>query len=266
MDLRLNNMPALVFGGAGGIGARISHVLASEGARVYIADRDHDAAARTAAAIGHGAVGRGCNICDPEQVQAAVDQVVRECDGLKIAVQAVGLTLANYLPDITERDLDVTFDTNMRGSLYVARAVVEPMKKGGYGRLVLIGSVSGMKASAGLALYSASKFFLRGLAQAVGLEYGPSGITANIICPTDVYPEGDQPSMSWRDPMLIKISCRKEGVADLEALRKKRIASNPMRRSCTADDVANLAAFLCSPLAGFINAQTIGLTGGALTS
>ncbi|MDM8007753.1 MAG: SDR family oxidoreductase [Phycisphaerae bacterium] len=266
MDLLLHNMPSLVFGGAGGIGARIARTLAEEGALVHIADRDKDAAARTASAIGRGVVGLGCNICDPEQVQAAVDQVVRECGGLKIAVQAVGLTLANYLPDITERDLDVTFDTNMRGTLYVAQAVVEPMKKAGYGRLVLIGSASGMKASAGLALYSASKFFLRGLAQAVGLEYGPSGITANIICPTDVYPEGDEPAQSWHDPTLVNISCRKEGVPDLEALKKKRIAANPMRRSCTAADVANLAAFLCSPLAGFLNAQTIGLTGGALTS
>ncbi len=266
MDLRLNNMPALVFGGAGGIGARISRVLASEGARLTIADRDHDAAVRTATAIGHGAAGLSCNICDPQQVQEAVDQVVRQCGGLKIAVQAVGLTLANYLPDITERDLDVTFDTNMRGTLYVARAVVEPMKKSGYGRLVLIGSASGMKASAGLALYSASKFFLRGLAQAVGLEYGPSGITANIVCPTDVYPEGDEPAQSWQDSTLVSISCRKEGVADLDALKKKRIAANPTRKSCTADDVANITAFLCSPLAGFINAQTIGLTGGALTS
>lgn len=266
MDLRLTDRPAVVFGGAGGIGARISRVLAAEGARVAIADREKEAAAKMAADIGSGAIGLGCNICDPEQVRETVEQVVHLWGGLSIAVQAVGLTLANYLPDITERDLDVTFDTNMRGSLYVARAVVEPMKKAGYGRLVLIGSASGMKASAGVALYSASKFFIRGLAQAVGLEYGPSGITANIVCPTDVYPEGDEPPMSWRDQTLIDISCRKEGVPDLEALKKKRIAANPMRRACTADDVANITAFLCSPLAGFINAQTIGLTGGALTT
>lgn len=266
MDLRLKDMPALVFGGAGGIGARISRVLAAEGARVAIADREKDAAAKVATDIGREAVGLACNICDPEQVQTAVDEVVRAHGRLCIAVQAVGLTLANYLPDVTERDLDVIFETNMRGSLYVARAAVEPMKKAGYGRLVLIGSASGMKASAGLALYSASKFFLRGLAQAVGLEYGPSGITANIVCPTDVYPEGNEPAHSWCDPTLVNISCRKEGVADLETLKKKRIAANPMRKSCTADDVAHVTAFLCSPLAGFINAQTIGLTGGALTT
>lgn len=266
MDLRLNSMPAVVFGGAGGIGASISRVLADEGALVHIADRDKEAAARMAAAIGRGTVGLGCNICDPEQVRAAVDQVVKQCGGLSIAVQAVGLTLANFLPDVTERDLDVTLETNMRGSLYVSRAVVEPMKRAGYGRLVLIGSASGMKASAGLALYSASKFFLRGLAQAVGLEYGPSGVTANVVCPSDVYPEGDEPAQSWHDPTLVSVSCRKEGVPDLEALKKKRIAANPTRRSCTTADIANVTAFLCSPLAGFINAQTIGLTGGVVTS
>ena len=154
----------------------------------------------------------------------------------------------------------------MRGSISVARAAVEPMKAAGYGRLVFIGSASGVKGSAGLAVYSASKFFIRGLAQAVGLEAGPDGVTANVICPTDVYPEGDEPAGSWHDQTLVRISCEKDGVPDLGSLISKRTARNPMRRSCTPADVANLTAFLCSPLAGFINAQTIGLNGGALPS
>ncbi|MBI4578067.1 MAG: SDR family oxidoreductase, partial [Planctomycetes bacterium] len=184
--------------------------------------------------------------------------------GLRIAVQAVGLTLANYLPDVTDRDVDATFDVNLRGSIWVAQAAVEPMRPGGYGRLIFIGSGSGMKGSAGLSVYSASKFFLRGLAQAVGLEVGPAGITCNVVCPSDVYPDGDTPAMTWQDPTLVRISCEKAGVPDLDALKQKRIAANPARRACTADDVAYLTAYLCSPLAGFINAQTIGVNGGAL--
>jgi NAD(P)-dependent dehydrogenase (short-subunit alcohol dehydrogenase family) len=266
MDLQLAGMPALVFGGAGGIGARIARVLAAEGARVAIGDRDHQAATAMAATIGSGTISLGCNICDRDQVGAAVEEVGKRFGPLRIAVQAVGLTLANYVPDVTERDLDVTFETNMRGSFYVAQAAVEGMKQAGYGRLVFIGSASGLKGSAGVSVYSASKFFIRGLAQAVGLEYGSCGITANVVCPTDVYPEGDEPPMSWRDPTLIRVSCQKDAVPDFEALKKKRIAGNPARRSCTADDVAHLTAFLCSPLAGFINAQSIGLTGGALTT
>jgi len=264
MDLQLTDMAALVFGGGGGLGARIARLLAAEGAKVAIADRDGASARRVACALGGDAVAIRCDLGRRSRIQAAVDETVRSFGSLRIVVQAVGLTRANYLPDVTERDVDITFDVNMRGSLWVAQASVGPMEQAGYGRLVFVGSVSGMKGSAGLAVYSAGKFFLRGLAHAIGLEAGPAGITANVICPTDVYPEGDQPAMTWRDEALIRISCEKEGAGDLESLKRGRIARNPTRRSCTADDVAYLTAFLCSPRAGFINAQTIGLNGGAL--
>lgn len=264
MDLQLTNCPAIVFGGGGGIGCHIARTLAGEGVRVAIADRNEQAARNAAAELGGGAFGIGCDLSDRAQVQTAVQRAIEQFGGLKICVQAVGLTLANYLPDITERDVDLTFNVNMRGSVWVAQAAVEPMRRGGYGRLIFIGSGSGMKGSAGLSVYSASKFFLRGLAQAVGLEAGPAGVTSNVICPSDVYPEGDAPAMTWQDPALVRISCEKEGAADLNALKQKRIAKNPSRRACTPADVAHLAAFLCSPLAGFINAQTIGLNGGGL--
>lgn len=264
MDLRLKDETALVFGGGGGIGAHIAKVLAAEGARVAVADRNGEAAESVAARLGNGGLGVACDLSDRASVQAAVAKTVAVFGGLRICVQAVGLTIANYLPDVTDRDVDLTFNVNMRGSLWAAQAAVEPMINGGYGRLLFIGSGSGMKGSAGLSVYSASKFFLRGLAQAVGLEFGPSGITCNVVCPSDVYPEGDTPAMTWQDPTLLKISCDKEGAADLDALKTKRVAKNPARRACTADDVANLAAYLCSPLAGFINAQTIGLNGGGL--
>jgi NAD(P)-dependent dehydrogenase (short-subunit alcohol dehydrogenase family) len=238
--------------------------MAAEGARVAIADRNGQAADRMAASLGGDAFGIACDLADRAAVQAAVRAAVERLGGLRICVQAVGLTIANYLPDISDRDVDITFNVNMRGSLWVAQAAAEPMRQSGYGRMLFIGSGSGMKGSAGLSVYSASKFFIRGLAQAVGLEVGPAGVTCNVICPSDVYPEGDAPAMTWQDPTLVRISCEKEGAADLDALKKKRVAKNPARRTCTADDVANLAAYLCSPLAGFINAQTIGLNGGGL--
>jgi NAD(P)-dependent dehydrogenase (short-subunit alcohol dehydrogenase family) len=264
MDLQLKACPVLVFGGGGGLGARIAAALSEEGARVVVADRDGAAARAVAARIGGAALAVTCDLSDRAQVQGAVDETMRRFGALKVAVQAVGLTLANWLPDITDRDVDITFNVNMRGSIWVAQAAGAAMKEAGYGRLIFIGSGSGMKGSSGLSVYSASKFFIRGLVQAVGLELAPFGITCNVICPSDVYPEGDMPAMTWQDSTLVQISCQKEGAADLDSLKRKRIAKNPARRSCTADDVASLTAFLCSPLAGFINAQTIGLNGGGL--
>lgn len=264
MDLQLTSRPAIVFGGAGGIGAHIAQALVAEGARVLVADRDAQAARAHAASLGADTLGCGCDVSRRDQVRAAVDHAVNAFGALHIAIDAVGLTLANYLTDINDRDVETTFNVNMKGALWVAQASAEPMKRAGYGRLIFIGSGSGMKGSAGLAVYSASKFFLRGLAQAVGLELGPSGITSNVVCPSDVYPQGDIPARTWNDPTLLKISCGKEGVADLESLRAKRIRANPLRRACTPADIAALTVFLCSPAGGYINAQTLGLNGGGL--
>lgn len=264
MDLKLHQIPALVYGGGGGIGAHIARTLAAEGCRVAVADLNKEGADRVADEIGGDSFGIVCDMTDRDQIRAAVDATVERFGEMKIAIQSVGLTLANYLPDITEKDVDITFNVNMRGSLWAAQACIEPMKTAGYGRMIFIGSGSGMKGSAAMATYSASKFFLRGLAHAVGLETGPAGITSNVVCPSDVYPEGDTPAGSWTNQTLIDISCKKEGVADLDGLRAKRVSRNPARRACTSDDVANLVAFLASPLAGYINCQTIGLNGGGL--
>ncbi len=161
----------------------------------------------------------------------------------------------------------------MKGYVYTTKAAIPLMKKSGYGRLIFINSCSGLKASAGLSLYSASKYFDRGFAISAALELGKYNITANSICPSDIYPEFDKGASepgkdpgakSWLTPSLVRISLQKEGVKTLEELIRKRNASNPMRRACTTDDVANLALFLASERAGFINAQSIGLNGGII--
>jgi NAD(P)-dependent dehydrogenase (short-subunit alcohol dehydrogenase family) len=262
MDTQLCDKVALVTGGGGGVGAAICRALSQEGVRVAVADRDESAAQRVAAAIGGFAV--AMDVADGEGVEAGMRRVMEEWGVLHIVVSNVGLTLPDYLTEVREADVDKTFDVNMRGALHVTRAAVPPLRAAGWGRLIYIGSSSGLKASAGLALYSASKYFLHGLAVAAGLELGRDRITANILCPSDIYPEGELPAGSWRGEKLVQVSLRKEGVADLEELKTKRIQKIPAGRGCRVEDVANAAVFLASPLADFINAQAIGINGGAL--
>jgi 3-oxoacyl-[acyl-carrier protein] reductase len=138
------------------------------------------------------------------------------------------------------------------------------MSQNHWGRLIFIGSGSGLKASAGLALYSASKYFLHGLAVAAGLELGRFGITSNIVCPSDIYPDGPHPAGSWQSQKLVEISLKKENVDTFDALKQKRIAKTPAGRACRTQDIADVVAFLASPRADFINAQVIGVNGGAL--
>jgi len=134
------------------------------------------------------------------------------------------------------------------------------MKRQGYGRIVNISSMSGVVGSAGLSVYSMSKFALRGLTHALGRELGQFGITVNAVAPSDIYEAG-----SWsQNPSLYEISMLKEGVKSPEELVKSRIGKIPVRRACTVEDVANLVVFLSSERAGFINCQTILLNGGSV--
>lgn len=262
MDLELTGKVALVTGAAAGLGAGICRALAGEGVRVVVTDRD--AAAATALADELDGIAMELDVSARASVDSAVAEAADRAGALDIVVSNVGLTLPDYLPDISDADVDRTFDVNMRGALFLTRAAAPLLRPSGSGRLIYIGSGSGMKASAGLALYSASKYFLHGLCVAAGLELGVDGVTANIVCPSDLYPEGDRPAGTWRDRKLVEISCRKEGVADFAELKAKRVARTPVRRGCTVQDVADLVTFLASPRAGFINAQVIGVNGGAL--
>lgn len=262
MDLQLAGKTALVTGGGGGVGAGICKALAAEGARVAVTDINLDAAQSVAETV--DGLPLALDVRRADQINAALDAVEAKLGALHILISNVGLTLPDLLPDVEDSDVDTTFDVNMRGPLQLARAAAPRLANNGWGRLIFIGSGSGIKASAGLALYSASKYFLHGLTVAAGLELGPAGITANIVCPSDIYPEGDHPAGSWTNRKLIDVSLKKEGVSNLAELAAKRNARTPARRACRVEDVADLVTYLASPRADYINAQVIGVNGGGL--
>jgi NAD(P)-dependent dehydrogenase (short-subunit alcohol dehydrogenase family) len=264
MDMGLTDRVAVVTGAGRGIGAGIAHALADEGARVVAVDLDGGAADRIAARIGERALAVQADAADRAAVGRLVEQVMASFGRLDILVNNVGLSLAGWVEDITDADIDRTVAVNMRAHLVCTQAVIGPMKAARWGRLIYLSSGSGLKASAGMALYSASKYFIRGLGVAVGLEAGPSNITANIVCPSDVYPEGDEAAVTWCDPKLQAVTFAKEKVDTLEALKARRIAANPMRRACTVRDIADLVVFLAGERAGFINAQSIAVNGGGI--
>jgi len=264
MDLGLYDKAAIVFGGADGIGAAIVQALHAEGAGVAVADLNKERADSLAKNMGPLVVPISCDVSSKDQIVAAVELAAKQFGGLQILVLSVGLTLPDRLEDITDTDIEKTFAVNMRSHVWAAQAALPKMREAGYGRIVLIGSGSGIKGSGGLMLYSASKFFLRGLTQAMGIELGPTGVTVNIVCPSDVYPEGERPAGSWANEKLVNVSCRKENALDLDGVREARIARTPLQRSCSTQDIANVVAFLCSSQANFITAQTIAVNGGLL--
>ncbi|MFW6139663.1 MAG: SDR family NAD(P)-dependent oxidoreductase, partial [Spirochaetota bacterium] len=183
---------------------------------------------------------------------------------LHILVNSAAVNTADYLEDIKQPDLEKVIDVNIKGDVYTTIMAIPLMKKASYGRLIYINSGSGLKASAVMSLYSALKYFNRGFSISAALEVGKYNITSNSICPSDIYPEGEMGAKSWTTPSLIRVSAEKEGVDTLEELIAKRRSKNPMKSSCTTEDVADLAAFLASEKSGFINGQSLGLNGGAI--
>jgi NAD(P)-dependent dehydrogenase (short-subunit alcohol dehydrogenase family) len=270
MDLGLKNKVVVVTGAASGIGTAVARAFCDEGARTVFTDIDTQRLRIALTGYEKMGVGIVCDVSDAGNVAALFEEVETRFETLHVLVNNAAVNTADYIENIDAQDLERVLDINVKGYIHTTREAIPLMKKGGFGRLVFINSGSGLKASAGLSLYSASKYFNRGFAIASALELGRFNITANSICPSDIYPQpqetdsGDLAPKSWQNESLLRISLEKEGVDSLDALIKKRNAKNPMGHSCSVTDVANLALFLASECAGFINGQSIGLNGGAL--
>ena len=264
IDYGLSGRAAAVTGAAGGIGNAIARALCREGVKTACLDIDESGAQATAADCGPNARAWQCDVTNRERVKEVFHAIDGEWGDLHILVNNAVYLAAGFLEGIQDDQWAKTADTNMKGCLYTTIEAVALMRRAGYGRIIFMGSSSGLKASAGLALYSASKYFGRGLAIAAALELGQYNITSNIICPSDVFPEGATPAGSWRNRSLLDVSLEKEGVDSIEELKETRRRRNPMKRHCTERDIANLALFLVSDQAGFINGQSIGLNGGSL--
>jgi NAD(P)-dependent dehydrogenase (short-subunit alcohol dehydrogenase family) len=251
------------------VGAAVAAAFCSEGAATVFTDIDEHGLARAVKGHENLAVSMVCDVSDRKAVAELFRRIDAQLGSLHILVNCAAVNTASYIEDIDEGDLKRVVDVNIRGYINTTEEAIPRMKKNRYGRLVYINSGSGLKASAGMSLYSASKYFNRGFAISAALELGRFNITANSICPSDIYPESTgsgeklQPK-SWMTDSLLRISLEKEGVGTFSELMEKRIAKNPMRRSCTTEDVSNLALFLASERAGFINGQSIGLNGGAI--
>ena len=262
MDLGLKGKIAVVTGAAGGIGASIARGLCSEGCITIFVDIDKKRLEKSVEGHEENGVPIVCDLTSIEEVSSLFKKIDINYKKLHILVNCAAVSIAGYIEDITEQDIEKILNINVKGYIYTTIYAVPIMKKTGYGRLIYINSTSGLKASSGLSLYSGSKYFNRGFAISAALELGKYGITSNSICPSDVYPDGDIEAKSWRESSLLRITMEKENVKSLEEIIEKRTAKNPMRKTCKPEDVRDLTLFLASERAGFINGQSIGVNGG----
>ncbi|MFQ5710533.1 MAG: SDR family NAD(P)-dependent oxidoreductase [Candidatus Geothermarchaeales archaeon] len=255
--MRFSGKVALVTGGNRGIGRAISINLAREGAKVAINYRKNEEEAKETLEeierLGGRAVLMRADLRDGEEVEKMIDRVIKRLGGLDILVNNAGFGILTPLVETTEELWDRTINVNLRGAFLTSKFAAPHMMEQRGGRIINVSSIAGVRGIKFLGAYSASKFGLIGLTQALALELAPYDITVNAVCPGLVRTKMGLSLVQW----VAERSPRYEGLRLEEAVRKWAEENSLLGRMVEPVDVANVVAFLASDEAKNITGQAI---------
>lgn len=241
----LTGRRAVVTGGASGIGEACARELADRGATVVVADRDAEGASRVAAEIAGEAWPVDLSDLD------ALAEVTLDAD---ILVNNAGIQTVSPIIDFDPARFRLIVDLMLVSPFLLTRAVLPVMVERGWGRIVNISSVHGLRASAFKAAYVAAKHGLEGLSKVTALEGGPHGVTSNCINPGYV-----------RTPLVekqIADQARVHGIAEDEVVERIMLTESAIKRLVEPHEVASLAGWLCSDDAGMVTGASYTMDGG----
>jgi NAD(P)-dependent dehydrogenase (short-subunit alcohol dehydrogenase family) len=249
MNITFENKAAFVTGAASGLGLAAARAFAEAGAAVALVDFDGDAV-RTAADVltaeGHRVIAIRCDVADEAQVAAAVEQTVTTFGRLDAAFNNAGIQApVSELADAEGDDFDRVIAVNLRGVWNSMKHQLRHMRVQGSGAIVNCSSTGGVVGTAGLGAYNASKHAVIGVTRSAALEYAPSGIRINAICPGVI----DTPMVQ-----AAKTAHPEHMAAIIDAI--------PAKRSGTSEEIASTVLWLCSPGAAFTIGQAIVIDGG----
>ncbi len=239
-----------IVGAASGIGRAAALFLAAEGACVICLDSNSGGATETAAAIaanGQKAFAHRLDVTDPQVVAGTMAKVISQVEQLHGLVNCAGITGRTNIKghEVDLEDFDRVYRINLRGALIVSQAVLAPMLRQGFGRILHVASIAGKEGNAGMAAYSATKAGLIGLVKSLAKDYAESGVTINALAPAVI-----------RTPLVDALP---------EATVKYMTDKIPMRRCGELAEVASLIAWIVSPACSFTTGFTFDLSGGRAT-
>jgi 3-oxoacyl-[acyl-carrier protein] reductase len=240
---------ALVTGASRGIGRAIARDLAARGALLALVGRDAVALDETAAEIRATGIDPKIAIyvadaTDPSAVDAFVAATQKEFGAIDIAVANAGQAIDGLLVRSKPSDIESMLAANLKSAFYLVSAVARPMMKQRSGAIVLVSSIVGIAGNAGQAAYAASKAGLLGLAKSAAKELGSRNVRVNAVAPGLI-----ETAMTESMP---------------QEARAHYLATIPLGRAGTPEDVSGVVTFLCSDAARYVTGQTIVVDGGFL--
>jgi 3-oxoacyl-[acyl-carrier protein] reductase len=236
---------ALVTGASQGIGRACALELARAGATVALAARNEAKLAAVAAEIeaaGGQAAAFALDVSSEESIKAGAKAVIERFGKVEILVNNAGITRDGLMMRMKRADWDDVLGTNLTGAFLLTQALISPMLKNRWGRIVNISSVVGRTGQAGQANYAASKAGLIGLTRSLAREFASRGITVNAVAPGYI-----------ETPMTAVLD---------EKLRTSMLATIPLGRAGTDQDIAQSVAFLASDAAAYITGHVLDVNGG----
>ncbi|MBT2585101.1 3-hydroxybutyrate dehydrogenase [Arthrobacter sp. ISL-95] len=245
MDNSLNVRKALVTGGASGIGAACARALAARGAKVVVADVDAPGAAALADELGGTAW--TVDLLDVDALAA----LSLDCD---ILVNNAGIQKVAPIEEFEPAEFRRILALMLEAPFLLIRAALPHMYANGFGRIINISSVHGLRASAYKSAYVSAKHGLEGLSKVTALEGGERGVTSNCINPGYV-----------RTPLVekqIADQARLHGIPESEVLAKVMLTESAVKRLVEVEEVASLAAWMASDDAGMVTGASYTMDGG----
>ena len=249
--MKLQDRVAIVTGGASGIGLASATAFAEAGARVVLADRAGDRAAREAAALtarGLKALGLFVDITAAPTIETCVSQVLDHWGRIDILFNNAGVLISGSVTDLAPADWERTIQTNLSGAFYMSRAVIPVMLRQGGGAILNTASTAGLVAETGIAAYAASKGGVVMLTRAMALDYARQNIRVNCLCPGWI----DTP---FNDPVVT-------AMGGPPALAEAVDQMVPMGRQGRPQEVAQAALFLVSDDAAYVTGHAFAVDGG----
>ncbi|MBR4674537.1 MAG: 3-oxoacyl-ACP reductase FabG [Victivallales bacterium] len=235
-------MTALVTGGSRGIGFAVAKRLIADGAKVALVSTKLEGVVAAASQLGENAKGYACDVSSYDDVQALVAAVLADFGKIDILVNNAGITRDDLLMRMSEEEWDRVLAVNLKGSFNTCKAVMRPMMKARFGRIINISSVVGLCGNPGQTNYAAAKAGLIGFTKSLAREIASRNITVNAVAPGLV-----ETDMSGALP---------------EEARNAFIQQVPLARAGKPEDIAGAVAFLAGPDASYITGHVICVDGG----